>query len=610
MITSRIKLLPDHVANQIAAGEVVQRPASVVKELMENALDATATDIKLIVKDGGKTLIQVVDDGMGMNEVDARMAFERHATSKISQAEDLFHINTKGFRGEALASIAAVAHVDLKTKPKNADLGIEIRIEGSKIVTQEPVATVKGTSISVKNLFFNIPARRKFLKSIQVEMRHITDEFYRLVLAHPDIAFSLIHNGNIIYQLPKSNLLQRISNVFGSRLKERLVPVAETTDYIRITGFVGSPAFAKRKRGEQFFFVNKRFVKSSYLNHALISAYEGLIKDKSYPSYFVYFDIDPAHIDVNIHPTKTEIKFDDEQTVYSILKVATKHSLGQFNLSPSMDFDSRPDLEIPYEYTKKTPATPRINVDPDFNPFKEDDFGQPAKTSPRHIEKQLDYWEGLMHESKQMADDLSSKQTEMPGFITEKNPVINPAFQWNSKYIVTTFQDKLVLLHQARAHQNIMYHQLIQQIENNGYVPAQQLIFPVELLLNPDEIALLKTQEKLLKTMGFEVDYNDSNLLINAVPLDQKVLDITEIFQEILNQLREGFPVETDKVRQKLALIIASKSAIRSGTKLQQAEIEKMLHDLFALQDPYQTTTGKKVILTMEAQSIGLKFNT
>ena len=610
MITSRIKLLPDHVANQIAAGEVVQRPASVVKELMENALDATATDIKLIVKDGGKTLIQVVDDGMGMNEVDARMAFERHATSKISQAEDLFHINTKGFRGEALASIAAVAHVDLKTKPENADLGIEIRIEGSKIVAQEPVAAVKGTSISVKNLFFNIPARRKFLKSIQVEMRHITDEFYRLVLAHPDIAFSLIHNGNIIYQLPKSNLLQRISNVFGSRLKERLVPVAETTDYIRITGFVGSPAFAKRKRGEQFFFVNKRFVKSSYLNHALISAYEGLIKDKSYPSYFVYFDIDPAHIDVNIHPTKTEIKFDDEQTVYSILKVATKHSLGQFNLSPSMDFDSRPDLEIPYEYTKKTPATPRINVDPDFNPFKEDDFGQPAKTSPRHIEKQLDYWEGLMHESKQMADDLSSKQTEMPGFITEKNPVINPAFQWNSKYIVTTFQDKLVLIHQARAHQNIMYHQLIQQIENNGYVPAQQLIFPVELLLNPDEIALLKTQEKLLKTMGFEVDYNDSNLLINAVPLDQKVLDITEIFQEILNQLREGFPVETDKVRQKLALIIASKSAIRSGTKLQQAEIEKMLHDLFALQDPYQTTTGKKVILTMEAQSIGLKFNT
>ena len=602
---SRIKLLPDHVANQIAAGEVVQRPASVVKELMENALDAGADDIKLIIKDGGKSLIQVVDNGMGMNEMDARMAFERHATSKISSAEDLFHINSKGFRGEALASIAAVAHVTLKTKTQEAELGQLIRIEGSKIVAQELIATQKGTAISVKNLFFNIPARRKFLKSIQVEMRHINDEFYRLALAHHQVAFTMIHNGNVLYQFPKSNLLQRISNLFGSRLEERLVPVSESTDYIKITGYVGSPEFAKKKRGEQFFFVNNRFIKSAYLNHALLSAYEGLIQEKSYPSYFVFFELDPKHIDVNIHPTKTEIKFDDEQTVYSILKVAVKHSLGQFNLSPSMDFNARPDLDIPYEYTKKTPKTPKINVNPDFNPFAEEMPDRPAKVSPRKVEKKLEYWETLMNESKGLSDQIAPT----PEFITVESNMNRAVFQLDNRYLVTSHQDKLVLIHQARAHQKILFHQLLQQLQNNGFVPAQQLIFPIELMFPSDEIALLQTQSDTIKLMGFDIEFNDTDILVNAVPLDQKKIDVTEFFQELLHQLREGFPVENQKIWERMAMIIAKKSAIKSGKKLQVSEMEKIVQDLYKLPNHTLTEDGKKIIIATHIHDISLKFD-
>ena len=366
-----IRLLPDHVANQIAAGEVVQRPSSVVKELVENAVDAGATEIKLVLKDAGKTLIQVIDNGKGMNETDARMAFERHATSKIKKAEDLFALHTKGFRGEALASIAAIAHVELKTCIEGSELGTHIVIEGSTILSQEPTITPKGTIFSVKNLFYNIPARRNFLKSDNVEFRNIVDEFERITLVHPDINFTLIHNGNEIFNLVSTNLRQRIVNIFGNRTNEKLVPIEEITEIVAIKGFVGKPEFAKKSRGEQFFFVNDRFIRSGYLHHAVLAGYEGLLKEGTNPTYFIYLTVPMDTIDINIHPTKTEVKFDDEQALYSILRSAIKHSLGQFSVAPVLDFQRDEELDIPYEFKDKEAETPLVEIDTMFNPFSD-----------------------------------------------------------------------------------------------------------------------------------------------------------------------------------------------------------------------------------------------
>jgi len=603
MKESTIHLLPDHVANQIAAGEVVQRPASVVKELMENALDANADDIKLIVKDGGKALVQVVDNGSGMNEIDARMSFERHATSKIAKADDLFHLNTKGFRGEALASIAAVAHVVLKTKQEDADLGTLLKIEGSKVMIQEPIATHKGSSISVKNLFFNIPARRKFLKSIQVEMRHIMDEFYRLAIAYPTISFSLIHNGNIVYQLPKSNLVQRIKNIFGEKIKEKLVPVSEETEYIKISGFIGKPEFAKRKRGEQFFFVNNRFIKSAYLNHALISAYEGLIKPKTYPSYFVFFEIDPKHIDVNIHPTKTEIKFDDEPTVYSILKVAAKHSLGQFNLSPSMDFEAKPELDVPYEYLKKQPVSPKINVNPDFNPFKEDMFASKNKFTPQYYEKQLEHWDALQHETEELASKINPEVAQDKNFFKPDDLQISGYFQLHKKFIVAKLSGELVLIHQNRAHSWVMFNTFLDRVKH-GNLASQKLIFPIELSIQKDEINLLKTKKKFLKDMGFELNFTSDAIQIEAIPISQKSLDITTFFQDFIGKLTDDVPMNDSEMYNILVDALAKKAAIKSGQILEQAEMKTLIDDLFQLQDPNFTQDGKRIFVRLNERQI------
>ena len=381
-MSSIIQLLPDHVANQIAAGEVVQRPASVVKELLENAVDARATDIKLIIKDAGKSLVQVIDNGKGMSVTDSRLCFERHATSKIRQAEDLFSLHTKGFRGEALASIAAIAHVEMKTKQEQDELGTHIIIEGSKFVSQEPSVLPKGTSFAVKNLFFNIPARRNFLKSETVEFRHIVDEFQRVALAHPNIYFTMYHNGSEMFNLPNSNFRQRIVNIFSGKTNEKLVPIQEETEIVTIEGFVGKPEFAKKNRGEQFFFVNDRFIKSGYLHHAVMAAYEGLLPNGAQPTYFIYLNVPPNTIDINIHPTKTEIKFDDEHALYAILRSSIKHSLGQFNVSPVLDFDRDPNLDTPYQYQNKTAEYPTIQVDSTYNPFSNSDDNELATQKP------------------------------------------------------------------------------------------------------------------------------------------------------------------------------------------------------------------------------------
>ena len=357
-----IQLLPDHVANQIAAGEVVQRPSSVVKELLENAIDANATIIKLIIKEAGKTLIQVIDNGEGMSVTDARLSFERHATSKIKAAEDLFNLHTKGFRGEALASIAAIAHVELKTKQEQDEVGTQLKIEGSEVTSQEVIVTPNGTSLSVKNLFYNIPARRNFLKSNTVETRHIIDEFHRVTLTHPNIEFSLYNNGSELFHLPVSNFRQRLVNTFGNKTNEKLVPVEEDTEVLKISGFVVKPEYARKTRGEQYFFVNNRFIKSSYLNHSVNSAFDGLLRPNTHASYFLNLTVDPKSIDINIHPTKTEIKFDDEHTLYALLRSAIKHSLGQFNIAPVLDFDRDNNLDTPYNYQQKVAQKPNVEI--------------------------------------------------------------------------------------------------------------------------------------------------------------------------------------------------------------------------------------------------------
>ena len=595
---SRIRLLPETLANQIAAGEVVQRPASVVKELLENAIDAGATDIKLIVKDGGKTLIQVVDNGMGMDEVDARMSFERHATSKISSSEDLFRIMTKGFRGEALASIAAVSHVEMRTRPENADLGTLLRLEGGKVVGQEPVATPKGTSVAVKNLFFNVPARRKFLKSAQVEMRHVTDEFQRVALAHPEIAFTLIHNGNEVYRLPPAKPLQRIGHIFGRKMIDRLVPVNEQTDYVRIHGYTGKPEFAKQRRGEQFFFVNRRFVKSGYLHSAVMQAYEGLLPEKRYPPYFIFFDIDPGHIDINIHPTKTEIKFDDEYTVYNLLRASVRHALGKFDQMPGIDFDLDPELIPRKRQDAGKLHTPQVKVNPDFNPFRDENatpFLQEPKAqipSPTSREDKADQWQALQ-ELFSAENDGAQQET--------------PSFQWQRKYIVTQTREGLMIVHQHRAHKSVLFHRLQAQMQA-GDLPMQQLMFPEVWEYLPEEIRLLEKNLDALARTGIEASIENGTLVVQAIPAHATVAQIKEYVEELLAHWAEDIPLESGQLEKFMLLSLAEKTAIRSGQELGASEQQQLLAELLALPEPRFDPSGKPNFVIIPAEQIDRQF--
>ncbi|PTS91075.1 DNA mismatch repair endonuclease MutL, partial [Flavobacterium sp. HMWF030] len=535
-MSSIIQLLPDHVANQIAAGEVVQRPASVVKELLENAVDASATDIKLIIKDAGKSLVQVIDNGKGMSVTDARLCFERHATSKIRQAEDLFSLHTKGFRGEALASIAAIAHMEMKTKQDQDELGTHIVIEGSKFVSQEVAVLPKGTSFAVKNLFFNIPARRNFLKSDTVEFRHVMDEFQRVALAHPNIHFTFYHNGSEMYNLPAAGYRQRIVGIMSGKTNEKLVPVNEDTEIINVQGFVCKPEFAKKNRGEQFFFVNDRFIKSGYLHHAVMAAYDGLLKDGSQPSYFLYLTVPPNTIDINIHPTKTEIKFDDEQALYAILRASIKHSLGQFNVSPVLDFDRDANLDTPYHYKDLEAETPTIQVDGTFNPFTDDKTNQhysksnsssgsrsgssssfssgSGSSSYPSYNKRVEptaSWESLYV-------GLDTETIESSPFTFENEEVTSSLFndneieqasqgtyQIHKKYIVSPIKSGMVIVDQQRAHQRILYEQFLLNMTVNQ-ASSQQLLFPLNLFYSSGEMELIEELKPSLETTGFVFD--------------------------------------------------------------------------------------------------------
>jgi len=616
-MSSIIQLLPDHVANQIAAGEVVQRPASVVKELIENAVDARATDIKLIIKDAGKTLIQVIDNGLGMSITDARLCFERHATSKIRQAEDLFDLHTKGFRGEALASIAAIAHVELKTKQEQEELGTHLIIEGSKFITQEPAVLPKGTSFLVKNLFFNIPARRNFLKSDQVEFKHIVDEFQRIVLAHPNISFSLYHNGLEVYNLPQSNLRQRIVNVFLGKTNEKLVPIQEQTELVTIQGFIGKPEFAKKNKSEQFFFVNNRFIKSAYLNHAVNAAYEGLLKDSSQPSYFLYLEVPPHTIDINIHPTKTEIKFDNEQALYAILRASVKHSLGQFNVAPVLDFERDPNLDTPYQYQNKEASIPKIQVDSNFNPFAEETTIKPKATPSfsNYKKETTGSWEslyvGLKNDVLEVEPHFESEEVTASLFDDKEteNETSKTAYQIQRKYIVSPIKSGLVIIDQNRAHQRILYEQILTNITVNQ-AGSQQLLFPLELHFTKNELTLLHDIQDTLSQTGFVFEkFTKESVIISGIPSNCKETEAFKALEQVISDLQEEIPDSSFSQTDAIAKSMAQSLAVKNGVSLSETACENLVNNLFACREPDVSPFNKQTFITISCDELDKKFN-
>jgi len=614
-----IQLLPDHVANQIAAGEVVQRPASVVKELLENAIDANATEIKLIIKDAGKTLVQVIDNGKGMSVTDARLSFERHATSKIRAAEDLFQLNTKGFRGEALASIAAIAHVELKTKQDEDDLGTAIVIEGSEVKSQEVSVTPTGTSVSVKHLFFNIPARRNFLKSDTVELRHITDEFHRVALAHPNIAFAFYHNGSDLFNVPQENYRQRVVHIFGIKTNERLVPVEEETEVLKISGFVGKPEYSKKTKSEQFFFVNQRFIKSPYLNHAIKSAYEGLLKDGYHPSYFLNLTVNPKSIDINIHPTKTEIKFDDEHTLYAILRSAVKHSLGQFNIAPVLDFEHQSSLNTPYDYKDKKALTPAIEVDRSFNPFSEDSGKKQQSTSNNTGFKSAPVasWESLYVGLESKGNNTQSNFSQVTFESDSKDESIfsdssietkKTTFQLQQKYIVSTLKSGMLVIDQNRAHQRILYENFLKHITIKE-ATSQQLLFPLQLHFTPNETKIINDLKSNLEHTGFVFsELNEKEITITGVPVGVPESEVSIILEQLISDVENDVPDTNFSTADLLAKSMAKSLAIKNGQSLNSTEQEHMVNSLFACKEPNVSPTNRPTFITMAVDDIEKKF--
>ena len=615
-----ITLLPDHVANQIAAGEVVQRPASVVKELMENAIDAGASSIQLVVKDAGKTLIQLVDNGSGMSPSDAQMSFSRHATSKIQQAEDLFRLSTKGFRGEALASIAAVAQVEMRTRKAEDDLATLIRISGGEIQAREEVTGAVGTTISVKNLFFNIPARRNFLKSDSVEQRHILDEFHRVALAHPGVAFKLINNGNDLFNLPSTNLRKRIVGIFGPKTNEKLVPLEEKTEIVGMSGFVLKPEYARKSRGEEFFFVNNRYIKSPYLNHAVGAAFEGVIKDGTHPGFFIFLEVDPEAIDINIHPTKTEIKFEDEHAIYAMLRSAVRHSLGQYKVAASLDFDNSLDLNPNYQTTKSTPVAPVIEVDRNYNPFKVD---APSKTASfRRADKAEVKWESL-YSGTAISDESQFQEAgfdpeigldqseELESRLFEQDTVDSKqeTFQVGAKYIACRIRNGMIMIHQNRAHQRILYESYLSQLtmDKGG---AQKLLFPIEITFDNRQLTLLEDIREGLEHMGFEfTNWDSDQISIGAVPTEMEEAQVVPTLTQLIDDLDQDLPELGYSVNDRMARSLAGSMSVKTGTVLEAEEREQLVHRLFACKEPDRAPDGRPVLITLDNKFFDKQFS-
>lgn len=610
-MTDIIRLLPDHVANQIAAGEVIQRPASAVKELLENAIDAKATEIKLVIKDAGKTLVQVIDNGIGMSVTDARLAFERHATSKIQKAEDLFHLQTKGFRGEALASIAAIAHVEMITKRPSDELGTEIRIEGSKVTHQEPCVTVDGTSIAMKNLFFNIPARRNFLKSDTVELRHVLDEFHRVALAHPNIHFRLYNNGSELFNLPSATFRQRIVHLFGGKTNEKLVPVEEETPILKISGFVVKPEHISKSKTLQFLMVNNRFVKNRYLNHAITAAYEGLIGSQQQPEYFIRLEVDPATIDINIHPTKTEIKFEDEHSIYALLKSAVKHSLGQFNVMPTLDFNHDASFDIPYGYKDKEPVFPKIEIDPNFNPFKEETKATKNtnySAYPSYSKKQP-AWENLYSGLNSELHQFEEQVIESKLFDDENHqPQTGKKILFLSKkYLVTTLGGELIVINIHRAHQRVLYEDFLKTLQSSS-TASQQLMFPFELPFSKAEIETIAKLKGLFEDIGFIISIEEEKIILSGIPLHISDNQVSNVFTEIVQQHIENLPENDISQKEAFAKSLSRNLAIKTGQNLTDEEQETLINNLFACKESLTSPFGKRIYTTFSLTELDKYF--
>ena len=600
-----IRLLPDNVANQIAAGEVIQRPASAVKELLENAIDAGATQIKLYLKDAGRTLVQVVDNGIGMSPTDARLAFERHATSKIRSADDLFTLHTKGFRGEALASIASIAQVELITCQEGQQVGTSLKIEGNKITEQTPMVASRGTSIAMKHLFFNVPARRNFLKSDTVEMRHILDEFHRVVLAHPDLQFSLFHNDVEQFALPATTLRKRIVQLFGQRLNEQLIPVEENTELLRIHGFISKDSYKKNK-SLQFFMVNQRFIKNRYLHHAVVSAFEGLLKEGEQPEYFLHLEIDPKHIDINIHPTKTEIKFDNDQAIYALLRSAIKHSLGQFHVLPSIDFSLDEQNEVPYSYKDKEAQTPVYHVDRNFNPFKMD---TPTPEAPKQAPtpylkgQPSPQWEQLYTGIPSKANAPTEEDITDPFAAFQQESRVQTSLYFQRKYLITFFKDKVLFVHVARAHQRILYERF-RRTMLQGHSLSQSLLFPLEFEYTPSEILALEPMLPELRNAGFMIEIAGNLVGFTGLPPMIKESQVQGFLYDLLERATEDIPQEIITQEEMLAKILAKNLAIRAGQTLSGEEQEQLVYDLFTCQEPQLSPFGKKTYTEMTVSEL------
>ena len=599
-----IHLLPDNVANQIAAGEVVQRPASVAKELLENSIDANATEITLIIKNSGKILIQVVDNGIGMSANDASICFERHTTSKIKSAKDLFNIRSKGFRGEALASIAAVSHVELITRQSSNDLGKIIRIQGSKLVENKSTVSKIGTSIMVKNLFYNIPARRNFLKSDNVELKHIINEFHRISIAHSEIKFIFKNNDLELFNLSKSNLRKRIVNIFGSKSNEKLVPVNEETNILKINGFVFKPEYSKKSRGEQFFFVNNRFIRSPYLNHSVNSAFEGLIDLKYNPSYFLFLEVDAKSIDINIHPTKTEIQFDDEHSIYAILRSSIKHSLGQFNIAPILDFNHDKTMEVPYSYRNKQEIKGvSIDINKNYNPFDNNGI---KSSGNMYIDLELD------EKRNNISDNLGSIEEDSRvntlDFSNDDNFESNSVYQLNNKYLVNRIKSGIIIINQNRAHQRVLYEKFLKFITIDESKP-QKLLHPLEVNLAIQEVEILINYKKQLKMSGFIFKkVSSSDLLFEAIPTFLDPTRVESYIQDLLDNIKDDIPDKNFSQSDLTAKLMSKSLAIKNGKKLLKDEQEYIMNSLFACIEPTLSPFNKNIYFTITFEELEKKF--